>query len=346
MSCHTFLTSATERNGTVVRPRTQTENVDVARIALPLVALILVLTLGACSNGGDSDAPHHIRWGAYLPDLKGSDVDSDAGVVGVTTLADRPLDLILTFSGLREPVPNADLARIAETGAVPIVSIEPWNPSGGVNQPDYRLSRIADGAFDSDLRRWATGLKEFGKPVIVRFAHEMNGDWYPWGMHVNGNTPQSYIDAWRHVRSILTSIDPHNISMVWAPMAAISGIPGFDAAYPGDDEVDYLGIDGYNWGNDGKHGWASPEFIFSDAFVSLRRLGDKPILVTEVASADDPDPTRKATWIHDFVSLVSREPDVDGFVWFQANKERDWRFNSNPQSEKAFRSALDAVPAT
>ena len=193
MSCHTFLTSATERNGTVVRPRTQTENVDVARIGLPLVALILVLTLGACSNGGDSDAPHHIRWGAYLPDLKGSDVDSDAGVVGVTTLADRPLDLILTFSGLREPVPNADLARIAETGAVPIVSIEPWNPSGGVNQPDYRLSRIADGAFDSDLRRWATGLKEFGKPVIVRFAHEMNGDWYPWGMHVNGNTPQFYI---------------------------------------------------------------------------------------------------------------------------------------------------------
>ena len=319
---------------------------DVYRlVGLPLVAVILVIAVAACNSGSGSDEPHHIRWGAYLPDLKGSDVDSDAGVVGVTTLADHPLDVILTFSALREPVPQADLARISDTGATPIVTIEPWDPTGGVEQPDYRLSRIAEGAFDADLRRWAEGLKDYGKPVIVRFAHEMNGDWYPWGVHVNGNTPQSYIDAWRHVRSILISPGSQNLSMVWAPMAAVSGIPGFDDAYPGDDYVDYLGIDGYNWGDDGKHGWASPEFIFTDAFTTLRTLGDHPILITEVASADDPDPSRKAKWITDFIAMATREPQVDGMVWFQANKERDWRFNSNPQSENAFRSALDAVPA-
>lgn len=309
-----------------------------------LVALALALALAACGGSGPPQ-PHHIRWGAYLPDLKGSDVDSDAGVVGVATMADRPLDLILTFSALREAVPTADLSRISDAAAVPVVTIEPWEPSGGVDQPTYRLARIAAGDFDADLTRWANGLKAFGQPVMLRFAHEMNGDWYPWGMHVNGNTPQDYVAAWRHVRSVITSVGAQNVSMLWAPMAAVSGIPGFDDAYPGDDSVDYLGIDGYNWGDDGTHGWASPEFIFTRSLQDLRELdSSKPIIITEVASADDRDPSRKAAWVNDFIAMTTRTPGVTGFIWFQANKERDWRFNSNLQSQNAFRSGLHAVP--
>jgi hypothetical protein len=31
---------------------------------------------------------------------------------------------------------------------------------------------------------------------------------------------------------------------------------------------------------------------------------------------------------------------VTGVVWFQAVKERDWRFNSSPQAQEAFKQAV------
>ncbi|MEE4025751.1 glycosyl hydrolase [Gordonia sp. PKS22-38] len=307
--------------------------------------LAVVAVTAACQATADETQPHHVQWGAYLPDLNGTDVTSDAGVVGVATRADQSLDLILTFSALNEPVPLDDLATISASGATPVVTIEPWEPDGGPEQPDYRLDTFATGVHDADLRRWGQQLADWGQPVLLRFAHEMNGDWYPWGITVNGNTAEAYRNTWIRMHEIIRSAGAENVSFVWAPMAAVSGIADFEAAYPGAEYVDRLGLDGYNWGDDGVHGWASPDYIFADSLRRLRALDDaKPILVAEVASADDPDPTRKADWITHFVRLMTITPGVEGFVWFQANKERDWRFNSNPLSESAFRKGLADVP--
>lgn len=313
------------------------------------MALVVVVTaiLGAtaCTESTDGPSAHHIRWGAYLPDLMGSDITSDAGIVGVTTLANRPLDLILTFSALHDPVPLERLSRIMDTGATPVITIEPWRPDGGVDQPDHRLRPIADGEHDSDLSRWAKALAAWGHPVLVRFAHEMNGTWYPWAVGVNGNTAADYRAAWIHMHDLMRAEGADLVRFVWAPMTAIPGISDFESAYPGDDYVDEIGVDGYNWGDDGTHGWASPDYLFTASLARLRALApSKPILIAEVGSADSPDPARKAAWISEFVTLATTEPGVDGFIWFQANKERDWRFNSNPHAANAFRSAVTEVP--
>jgi hypothetical protein len=39
---------------------------------------------------------------------------------------------------------------------------------------------------------------------------------------------------------------------------------------------------------------------------------------------------------------IARRPDIVGAVWFQFNKERDWRINSDPASLRAFRRAVAA----
>lgn len=310
-----------------------------------LTALTLLIAGVACGQQNPT-GPHSLQWGAYLPDLGGSDVTSDAGVVGVASLADRTLDYILTFSSLNQPVPLDDLSVSSSAGAMPVLTIEPWNPNSGIEQSEYRLARIAQGAHDSDIHRWATELATWGHPVILRFAHEMNGNWYPWGTEVNGNSASDYRAAWRHVHDIFEKAGAKNVAFMWAPMAAVAGVSDFTPAYPGSDYVDYLGLDGYNWGNDGIHGWASPDYIFTASLDRLRRLdGQKPVVIAEVASADDPDPTLKAAWIRQFISLASQTSGLSGFIWFQANKERDWRFNSTPQSESAFRSSLSEIPS-
>jgi hypothetical protein len=42
------------------------------------------------------------------------------------------------------------------------------------------------------------------------------------------------------------------------------------------------------------------------------------------------------------VSYLAAQPDVMGFVWFDIQKETDWRINSSTTSATAFKNALQA----
>ena len=119
--------------------------------------------------------------------------------------------------------------RLSRQGAVPMVTWEPWSaPQGEIHtalQPEINLQRIADGAHDAYIRRYARAVAAYGQPVMIRMAHEMNGTWYPWGVHVNGNTPALYVRAWRHVHGIFDAAGADNVSWVWS-INNLEGRPG------------------------------------------------------------------------------------------------------------------------
>src|SRR5262249_11875758 len=109
--------------------------------------------------------------------------------------ARRPVDLYSIYKSFAD-APRFDrtlAAKARDRGDSPMVTWEPWDASGGVNQPDYSLRAIADGRYDALIRAWARDIKAYGSPVWLRFAHEMNGYWYPWSEGVNGNAPGSYV---------------------------------------------------------------------------------------------------------------------------------------------------------
>ncbi|TYQ10697.1 UNVERIFIED_ORG: Beta-mannanase [Gordonia westfalica J30] len=168
----------------------------------------------------------------------------------------------------------------------------------------------------------------------------MNGTWYPWSIGVNGNTATDYRAAWSRVHSIISHEAPE-VRFVWAPNAMTEGTGDFTDCYPGDDVVDYLGLDGYNWGQSSGHQWQSAQMLFSESLDALNRVSpDRPVIITEVGCADGGTPNLKAQWIADFFSVIESHPAVSSFVWFQMDKERDWRFNSTPASTKSFRDGL------
>ncbi len=81
---------------------------------------------------------------------------------------------------------------------LPMISWEPWNylkePKVDAQrgyQPAYSLTNIIDGKYDSYIRSWAEGVKSLGFTIAIRFAHEMNGYWYPWAIFANGNKTSS-----------------------------------------------------------------------------------------------------------------------------------------------------------
>ena len=115
----------------------------------------------------------------------------------------------------------------------------------------------------------------------------------------------------------------------------------YEDLFPGYDQVDWLALDGDNggsalpWG-----GWRSPEALFGDDVQSLRELGDHPVVLTEVGSAEAGGD--KAAWVRALFAFA-RERRVSGLVWFDDRKEADWRVVSPPGTLAAFRSRAEAA---
>src|SRR5262249_53059913 len=116
-------------------------------------------------------------------------------------------------SGFKRDMMDAVVAR----NAMPLVTWEPWDSSGGTNQPNYALRYINAGNFDAYIHQWARDAAAWGHPMYLRFAHEMNANWYPWCASVNGNTAAEYVAAWRRVVGIFRAEGATNVRFVWSP---------------------------------------------------------------------------------------------------------------------------------
>ncbi|WP_191834979.1 glycoside hydrolase family 26 protein [Gordonia ajococcus] len=310
-----------------------------------LMATMAAAIAGAAScsadhNGEQEPLESSRSWGAFVPGVAGTSRSTFASIERLATLAGSKPSFVHLFAATQDLLPVAALDLVRGSGSTPILSLEPWRPDAGRNQPGYSLAAISTGQHDSDLSRWATQLAAWPHPLLLRFAQEMNGTWYPWSVGVNTNTAADYRKAWSRMHSIVSSEAPH-VRFVWAPNAITEGTRDFTDCYPGDGVVDYLGLDGYNWGQSPGHQWQSADKLFSNSLKALSRISPgRPILVTEVGSADGATPNLKAQWIADFFRVIENHPDVLGFLWFQMDKERDWRFNSTLASTKSFRDEL------
>jgi beta-mannanase len=178
--------------------------------------------------------------------------------------------------------PTAQLEALSNDGFLPEITWEPWNGSDGVNQPNYSLASIIDGDHDSYIQAWAEAAKAYGKPLLIRFAQEMNGTWYPWSEQVNGNSPGEYVEAWRHVHNIFAEDGVTNVKWVWSPNVVGSVVSGASSdlveLYPGNAYVDYVGIDGYSYPNDG---CPTASALFGPTLATTDQLSDRPTMIAE-----------------------------------------------------------------
>jgi hypothetical protein len=234
------------------------------------------------------------------------------------------------------------LDGIASRGAVPQVTWEPWDPGAAddVNQPAYNLQSIANGSHDSYLQKCAQQAKTYGKPFQLRFAPEMNGSWAPWEGSINGNTPALYVAAWQHVVGLFRAAGVTNVTWVWCPNA---GPTNTIAAYwPGSSWVDMLSMDGYNWGS--ADVWQTWTQVFGPTYDIIAGLdATKPIQVGETACNQLGGD--KAAWIRSsfLQEIAARFPRITDVVWFDLNKECDWRVDSSPEALAAFQEVAGAA---
>lgn len=313
---------------------------------LPLAAAVLLL-LGASGGAVARPATGNARvtsvstaprvFGLAAPGAPGdlAAVDEVAGLVG---RAPQEITFYAAWSSLAD-FPAVEAARMADRGATPSVTWEPWDPAAGVDQPAYTLDSIAAGRHDAYVTRWARQVRSYGRPVVVRFAHEMNGGWYPWGYGVNGNGPGDYVAAWKHVVGVFRSVKATNVTWVWSPNVPYPASGDLAGLFPGDSYVDRVALDGYNWGTTQSwSAWQSFGDLFGPGVAQLRALSARPIHVAETGSTEVGGD--KAAWITDMFAWLDVHPEVRGVTWFNFAKETDWRVQSSDASVAAFRAGI------
>jgi hypothetical protein len=223
---------------------------------------------------------------------------------------------------------------IAKLGAVPMIS---WQPPAG------DLADVVRGQHDDHARAYADGIAAWGGRLLLRFAHEMNGEWIPW--RTDGATFRA---AWHRLHEIFRASGADNAEWVWSPHVRDRRASDFAPFFPGIEAVDWVALDGYNWGrSQSSSRWRGFDAIFGRSYRQLVALApDRPLMLAEIGCAEDGGD--KAAWIRDalLTTVPRRYPAVRAVVWFHANPpgHANWRVDSSPAALAAWREVV-ASPA-
>jgi beta-mannanase len=238
---------------------------------------------------------------------------------------------------------------VRSQGAIPMITWLSWDYTlPQTNQPAYSLSNIINGAYDPYITKWAQDSKTWGHPFFLRFDHEMNGPFWPWGEGANGNTSGQYALAWQHVHTIFTQVGASNVTWVWCPNTETSDLRTrpYSEWFPGASYVDWVCMDGYNWGTTQSWStWESFAQTFSGSYTDIQALAPgKPIMIGEDSSAEQGG--SKPAWIADelTVQLPLNFPKIKALLWFNVNMstsgQTDWRIESSTTAQAAFHTAI------
>lgn len=322
---------------------TRTLVIGVAAAVLSAAALG---PMGSVAQARSKTAPTRaVTMGAYVPDPSWSPSMWSAALNQFDQDAGRRPQVIQWYTdwaGL-QPFPVENAAAVRARGQIPLITWEPWDWRGTADQPAYSDASILAGTHDAYITQWAQGAAAYGTSVYVRWGAEMNGNWYPWDPGVNGNTAGEYVAAWRHVRALFDSAGATNVKWVWAPTTGYVGSTPLAGVYPGDAYVDLVGVDGYNWGTTQPwSSWQSFSQVFDPTITEIRSFTQEPLWITETASSEQGGD--KAAWVTDMFSTLQRDTRITGLVWFNANKETDWRIESSAATQRAFAAGVAALP--
>ncbi len=107
----------------------------------------------------------------------------------------------------------------------------------------FTLDRGAAGDYDNHWRSFARSMIKAGcADAIVRLGWEFNGRFFPWAA---AGREQQFVQYWRRIVSILRSVPGQEFRYDWCVLAGKEGTD-VEAAYPGDDVVDFIGLDAYD----------------------------------------------------------------------------------------------------
>jgi hypothetical protein len=306
-----------------------------------LLALVLLLTaappphtqlLRAVASATSTSATGRVPFGAGV--AFGASSGPRGGSRETATLAlERALGRRLALHRIYQtweprltPLVRWDLAG----GRLPVLSVA--RRRGRTTVP---WSAIAAGREDAVIRAQARAATVLHAPLLLSFDHEPEND--------HNGTPAEYRAAWRRYVAVFRAGHATNVRWVWIMMASsfhpyAARVPAA-AYYPGDDVIDWIAADGYNWFGCRSHTWRSFHDTFAP-FITWATPHRRPLMIAEWGSLEDPHtPGRKAAWIRSAGDAIRSWPVLRAVLYWNSAG----RAGRCPFYIDSSRSSLDAM---
>lgn len=266
------------------------------------------------------------------------------------------------FKGIK--FPKEDCETIVQAGSIPYIRMMPRSDFySGVEDPVYSLQKILNGNLDQELIQWANDAKEFGRPIMVEFGTEVNGNWFSWSGALNGggqnstygnpaypDGPELFKDTYKYIIDLFRKQGVDNITWTFhlnAGSAPNEPWNNFNAYYPGDDYIDWIGISIYGTQI---HGQPPAKFadVLRDSYMKLGMVSvSKPLALFEFGTIEDAS-YKKSDWFKEvFEALKSGEfPRIKAISYWHSKWEDDkgkvynMKIDSSPEALKSYKSNI------
>ena len=250
---------------------------------------------------------------------------------GVQKFSAAPVRSATQYLAWLGPFPAAFNSLCAQNGATMYLNLEPWNTWG--NGPAPTMPDIAAGKYDSYLGTTIGGaIKAGGHPVMLTFAHEMNGNgWYPW-QQSGGVSPAQWVAAWEHVTATVNAAAGGLATWVWCPNN--NDVGPVTPYWPGGGtSVGLAGFDGYLNTTNASQTFSS---FIAPTVAEIRKLTSGPVWNAETGVQGTNREARITAFVNDM-----RAAGLIGFTQFN---EGDYLLDASEAS--ALATAVNAWNAS
>jgi hypothetical protein len=241
------------------------------------------------------------------------------------------------------------MTDLAAKGYIPHLDISLF----GLDAQDEQQGVDADIAhgdkYDGRVRDVARAVRSIEGPVFVRIGAEFNGRWNPY-------TPFEFPAAFRKIVEIFRAEGVANAAFVWCYEPDAPGdFADVDPErgplwYPGDDVVDWFGLDVFhtnNFAGPRESGVALAPAGRCEAFLRMALEHDKPVILAESSAAFvelTPDPADGeadwAAWFAPYFEFLEANPNIEAFHYVNV----DWSVTGH-YGEMGWRNAsIDVNP--
>ncbi|MEK6893564.1 MAG: glycosyl hydrolase [Nanoarchaeota archaeon] len=130
-----------------------------------------------------------------------------------------------------------------------------------------KTKEISEGKYDKELKKFAETISEIKNPVFVRIGYEFDAK--------ERYAPKNYILAFRYIVSYFRKNNLDNIASVWCS-CPYNGTEPFEPYYPGDEYVDWFGIDVF-----GVELFKDSKYKPIEEFLKMAIQHKKPVMIGE-----------------------------------------------------------------
>jgi hypothetical protein len=266
--------------------------------------------------------------------------DNAGAVAAFEAKLGRKLDAHRVFARWDDPLASGIVAGDITRGRIPILSIRPQRKDGST----LSWGSIAAGSHDANIRSQADAIGALGAPVILTLHHEPD--------QIMHGTAAEFVAAWRHYVTVFRDRGVTNVAWNWIMTPSSFKTPpigpGANALYPGDDFVDWISLDPYNWFGcmpNGPTAWRPLREMVAP-FAAWAEPHGKPLMLAEWASAEDPArPTRKAEWFAEAGVTLQEFTKIKALSYYEGVGKCSWWSGSSVPAQQAYGDLASSVRA-